>query len=109
MYFFNVEAYYKDLDNLIAFSRRFNVRASYVDRFVDDGIAKGVEFLAYKKKGSLRGWIGYTLSRVNHQFPAFNNEESFTANHDRRHEVNVVAKYTLGVWTFVATWIFALV
>ena len=38
---------------------------------------------------------------------AFNDGEPFPADNDRRHEVNLVAKYTLGKWTFATTGVFA--
>jgi len=107
-YLFSAEAYYKDLNNLVEFSRRYNSKASYSDRFfIGTGKAKGSECLAQKKRGKLTGWIGYTLGSVDHQFPAFNNGEPFPAGHDRRHEVNIVAKYNWGLWTFATTWVFA--
>ena len=107
-YFFSVEAYRKNLENLTEFSRRYSGRAQYEDRFfIGSGEAKGLEFLAQKKRGALTGWVGYTLGKVEHQFPAFNNGEPFPADHDRRHEINLVTKYTMGVWNFAATWVYA--
>ncbi|MCD6116044.1 TonB-dependent receptor [bacterium] len=107
-YVFSADAYYKDLDNLIEFSRRYNSKANYNDRFfIGTGVAKGLEFLAQKKRGKLTGWVGYTLGKVEHTFPAFNNGKPFPASHDRRHEVNIVAKYNWGPWTFSTTWVFA--
>lgn len=107
-YFFSVEAYRKKMDNLIEFSRRFRREANLGNRFFSgDGEAQGLELLAQKKQGKLTGWIGYTLGKVEHQFPAFNNGEPFPADHDRRHEVNVVTKYNWGKWTFAATWVYA--
>ncbi|MBN1349224.1 TonB-dependent receptor [candidate division KSB1 bacterium] len=115
-YVFSVEAYQKKLENMIEFSRRA-VAAGVppgqrqfmpVDNFfIGTGDAKGVEFLLQKKRGALTGWLGYTLGRIGHNFPAISNGITFPANHDRRHEVNLVAKYQIGVWSLAATWVFA--
>jgi ferric enterobactin receptor len=115
-YVMSIEAYHKDLRDLIQFSRRYvavglNPRARGTapveNFFIGTGDAKGMEFLLQKKRGALTGWLGYTLGKVDYQFPAINNGEIFPADQDRRHEVNIVAKYTRGVYTFAATWVFA--
>ncbi len=113
----SVEAYQKDLKDLIEFSRRYIAVGGSGGRgrgfapvdnfFIGTGNAKGVELLLQKKRGALTGWVGYTLGKIDYDFPALNNGEIFPANHDRRHEVNVVAKYQWGVWTLAATWVFA--
>ena len=115
-YVFSIEAYQKDLEDLIEFSRRYVVAAGQprdrrlmpVDNFfIGTGEAKGIELLLQKKRGALTGWLGYTLGKVDYNFPAINNGLIFPANHDRRHEVNLVAKYNWGVYTFAATWVYA--
>ncbi len=104
----SVEGYQKDLDNLIEYSPRFRREADYEDRFfIGTGKAKGLEFLGQLKKGILSGWLSYTLGRVDYRFPAFNDGEDFPASHDRRHEINTVAKLNLGPWTFASTWVYA--
>jgi len=114
-YLFSLEAYQKTLENLIEFSRRFVAAGVPRERqvmpvdnfFVGTGSASGMEFLLQKKRGALTGWLGYTLGQVEHTFPALNNGLAFPASHDRRHEVNVVTKYQLGVWSLAVTWVFA--
>ena len=107
-WFFSVEGYHKNMENLVEFTRRFSGQADYSDYFfIGDGTAKGVEFLVQKKAGRLSGWIGYTLGKVEHTFPSLNDGEPFPGDNDRRHEVNAVAKYSLGGWTFASTCVFA--
>lgn len=115
-YVFSVEAYQKDLKDLIEFSRRYvATRPNWRERgvapvenfFIGTGDAKGIEFLVQKKRGALTGWLGYTFGKVDYNFPAINNGLTFPANHDRRHEINLVAKYQIGVWSLAATWVFA--
>ncbi|MFC1545280.1 TonB-dependent receptor domain-containing protein [Gemmatimonadota bacterium] len=104
----SAEAYRKDMDNLVEFTRRVRRQdepGNYF--FLGTGRAKGIEFLAQKKRGFLTGWVGYTLGRVEHQFPALNNGQAFPADHDRRHEINAVVRRTVGEWTFAATWTYA--
>ncbi len=95
----SIETYYKDLDNQIDY------RENYVNNAADDlesefvfgeGRAYGLELFVNKRKGDLTGWIGYTLSRTERQFPDINDGNVFPAVYDRRHDLSVVANYTLG-------------
>lgn len=94
----SVEVYYKDLDNQIDY------RENYVNNAADDleeqfvfgtGEAYGLELFINKRKGDLTGWIGYTLSRTDRQFPDINDGNPFPAVYDRRHDLSVVANYQL--------------
>lgn len=122
---FDVEGYYKDLDHLTEYTRRAVQVQRQVpgqdgasggqieDRLVNRGFyqgsgwSKGVDILLQKKTGRLTGWIGYTLARVEYTFLELNNGQPFPASHDRRHELNLVAKYNLGPWDLSATWVYA--
>ena len=107
-YLFEVEGYYKTMENLVEFSRRFQQDADFGNMFFfGDGVSKGVEFLAQKKTGFLTGWVSYTLGDVEHQFPNLNEGEPFSADHDRAHELKVVGTYTHGLWNLSSTWVFA--
>jgi len=111
-YLFDIEGYYKDLDNLVEYTRRV-VRPNVLDMsrtrgfFQGTGSAKGVEFLLQKKTGRLTGWLGYSLAKVEYDFPELNNGNSFPATHDRTHEINLVGKYSIGNWNLSATWVYA--
>jgi outer membrane receptor for ferrienterochelin and colicin len=94
----SVEVYYKDLNNQIDY------RENYVNNAADDleeqfvfgtGEAYGLELFINKRKGDLTGWIGYTLSRTDRQFPDINDGNPFPAVYDRRHDLSVVANYQL--------------
>jgi ferric enterobactin receptor len=103
-----VEAYDKNLENLIQYSRRFREGADFANFFFfGNGTARGLEFFLQKKAGDLTGWIGYTLASVEYTFPKLNGGLAFPADQDHRHDVKTAAKYTLGEWTFSATWVFA--
>jgi hypothetical protein len=107
---FDVEAYHKDLEGVAEFSPHFHRSPEARPEepfFLGTGVAEGIEFLAQKKSGKLNGWASYTLSKVEYQFPAFNNGEAFPADQDRRHEVKLVGNYAFGKWNLAATWVFA--
>jgi ferric enterobactin receptor len=105
---FSIEGYYKNMDNLVEFTRRLSNQADYSDYFfIGEGYSKGIEFLIQKKHGDISGWVNYTLSKVEHTFPSMNNGNPFPASNDRRHEAKAVVMYTLKSWTFSATTVFA--
>ncbi len=107
-YHFSIEAYHKDLDNLVEYSRRFQQRADYGELFFfGSGVSEGIELLAHKKTGALNGWLSYTLSHVDYTFPNLNDGNPFPASHDRPHEFKTVTVYSLGKWDISATWVFA--
>ena len=106
-YLFEIEAYYKTLDNLVEFSRRFQNDANYLNYFFfGSGESKGIDFLAQKKHGRMTGWLSYTLARTEYQFPTLNENVAFLANHDRRHDFKAVGIYKRGSWTFSSTFVY---
>lgn len=110
-FLFDVESYYKKLDNLSEYSQRLtgNRRGGTVsleEHFYNgSGIAKGIEFMLQKTRGKYTGWISYTLADATNNFAAYGGE--FAASQDTRHEFKTVNMYHYGKWTFSATWIFA--
>ena len=71
------------------------------------GESYGAEVLLQKKKGSLSGWVGYTLSWANRQFEELNYGKWFPYKYDRRHDMSVVLAHT---WNkrmdFSMAWVF---
>ncbi|WP_421947942.1 TonB-dependent receptor [Phaeodactylibacter xiamenensis] len=106
----SVEIYYRDLYNQIDFRENYvdNVANDLEEEFVfGQGRAYGLELFLQKKKGRFTGWIGYTLSRTERIFPEINNGNPFPAIYDRRHDLSVVANYTLNKkWEFGGAFIF---
>lgn len=113
---FDLEGYYKILDNLTEYSTRFSSTGMGRDASLDftesflngSGNSKGVEFLLQKKAGPITGWFSYTLGRVEYDFEAYG-EEAFPASHDVTHEGKIVALYQPegSKFTFGATLIYA--
>lgn len=94
----SVEVYFKDLHDQIDY------RESYVDNSVEqveeefvfgDGQAYGLELFLRKSKGSLTGWLGYTLSRTERTFPDIENGRTYPATYDRTHDLTLVGNYEL--------------
>lgn len=51
----------------------------------------GAELYLQKRKGSIQGWLGYTLSRTWLRFDELNLGERFPARYDRRHDLSLFA------------------
>jgi hypothetical protein len=113
-YLFDVEGYFKNLDGLTEYTTRFIPQGFGRDRtleyeelfYTGTGTAKGIEFLAQKKKGKFTGWVSYTLGEVLYDFEAFGSEP-FHAVQDQTHEAKIVANYKWRNWNFGATFIYA--
>ncbi|MBD0401616.1 TonB-dependent receptor [Flammeovirga sp. EKP202] len=94
----SVEAYYKDMRNVIDYKTGANVFLNEQlegDLVYGKGRAYGIEFMIKKNKGRLTGWLGYTLARSEKQFDEINNGQWFAARQDRIHDINLVAVYKI--------------
>jgi hypothetical protein len=105
----DVEVYHKRLDDLTMFAPRLvggqppQQGASYL--YHGSSTSRGVEMLFQKKFGVQTGWLSYTLSKVQQDFPSLE-ADGFPASHDQRHEVKITDSVKLGAWTIGASWIF---
>lgn len=109
-YEFSVEAYYKNLDDLVEYedgAETFLNEDLEAELVFGAGRAYGTEFYLKKNKGKLTGWISYTLSKSERQFAEINNGEWFSARQDRTHDISLVATYKLsprltlsGAWVY---------
>lgn len=71
------------------------------------GISYGGELLIHRKTGKLSGWIGYTLSWTKLKFDEINFGKEFWARYDRRHDLSLVAIYTINERvTLSGTWVY---
>jgi hypothetical protein len=111
-FLFDVEAYYKKLNNLSEYTLRF--AQSFIDNteyrqffYNGKGYSRGIDLLLQKKYGKLTGWIGYTLGESRYQFPVYG-EGYFPANQDVTNEFKIVGTLKpIRDLTFTASWIFA--
>ena len=104
-YLFNVEGFYKNLDNQLELVDGAEIFANdnLEEEFaIGEGEAYGIEFSVEKQEGKLQGWIGYTLSRtIRSNFKTistdaqFLQELPFSPIYDRRHDLSIVASYEI--------------
>jgi hypothetical protein len=98
---FSVEAYYKNMYNLIEYkdgASFLGSSTSWEDKVNRGrGWAYGIEFMAQKSVGKTTGWLGYTWSRSMHLFnlpdQEINNGEVFPAKYDRPHNISLVVMH----------------
>ncbi|AQG80765.1 TonB-dependent receptor [Spirosoma montaniterrae] len=113
-----VEGYYKTMQNII----NYREGASFL--LIDDptsaervrwednvtagkGWSYGAEVLLQRKTGRLSGWLGYTLSWTQWQFPELNGGKPFFPRYDRRHDISVVGIYEISKRvTLSGTWVY---
>ncbi len=93
----SVESYYKRMNRIIEY--KDGAAFSTFDTSWEDkvtagkGTSYGVEFMAEKKEGKLRGWIAYTLSWADRKFDNLNFGRSFPFSYDKRHDISVTLNY----------------
>ncbi|MFN8357872.1 MAG: carboxypeptidase-like regulatory domain-containing protein [Spirosomataceae bacterium] len=107
----SVEGYYKQMQNQIDYVRNSDLLLNkYLegDLLFGDGRAYGAEFYVKKNKGSLTGWVSYTLARTERKVQGINNNDWFPTRFDKTHNVTVVAMYELNkTWSFSANFAFS--
>ncbi len=97
-YEFNVEIYYKTMQNQIDYRNGANTQANEKlegELLYGVGRAYGLEMILKKKTGKLTGWIGYTLSRTERKINGINENNWYVAKQDRTHDVSVVGIYDI--------------
>ncbi len=106
----SLEIYYKNMQHLIDYRNGADLQLNpTVESLLlfGRGWSYGAEFLVKKKYGAVTGWIGYTLSKTQEQFPEINNGTPFSARQDRTHDISIVVIYNYSnTWTFSATWVY---
>ena len=110
-YRLTTDLYYRNLKN----------QAEYASNLVDflfspyslesaiqvcDGRAYGLNLMLQKQSGALTGWISYAWGRSLRRFGGADAPER-PSNHERIHELDLVAMYQLGRWNFGATFVAA--
>ncbi len=114
-----IEGYYKKLNQIITYNENANFLTIAEPAITEtelnweenvtsgQGWAYGLEFLVQKKVGKFTGWLGYTLSKTEHQFDSLNGGRKFYARYDRRHDVSITGSYKISSrLTFSASWVY---
>ena len=107
----SAEAYYKRLYNQLEYQgtmmEMFNGAYSLSKSLLHgDGHAWGLNLMVQKTAGALTGWVGYAFGRSLRRFDDPRYEGLYPSDHERLHELNIVATYDWGRFdaggTFVA-------
>lgn len=92
---FSAEGYYKTMKNQIDYLDGASILPEYKNWkehvAMGKGKAYGLEVQVQKSAGKTTGWINYTLSWANRQFPGgeINYGKKYPAKYDSRHGVNI--------------------
>ncbi|MDR2038719.1 MAG: TonB-dependent receptor [Bacteroidales bacterium] len=93
-YEISVEAYYKDIRNVVEYMEGasfFEASDDWENKIIQGkGRSYGMEFFVQKKTGSFTGWIGYTLSWTDRKFGDINEGRRFPYKYDRRNDLSIV-------------------
>ncbi len=98
-YDMSVEAYYKTMNNLIAYKPGTSFMTfafedwEYVVEKNGTGRSYGAELLLRKKKGKFRGWLAYAWAKSTRQFHQINNGKPYPFKFDRRHSLDITGSY----------------
>lgn len=109
-YDFSLEGYYRHIENNLDYrDGKSFTSAIEIERLVLPGQGRcyGGELMVRKNHGRLTGWLAYTLSWAKNKIDGINNGRWYTANVDRRHDVDLVAMYRLSPsWQLGALWVY---
>lgn len=97
-YEFNVETYYKTMQNQVDYRNGANSQANELlegELLYGIGRAYGLELIFRKKTGKLTGWVSYTLSKTERKIDGISNNDWYLAKQDRTHDLSVVAMYDI--------------
>ena len=99
---FNVEGYIKDFSQLTNINKE-KMTASDPDFIIEEGLAKGVDFVLKYNDPKLYVWVVYSLGHISRE----GENASYNPHFDRRHNVNIVSTYRFGYeksWNIDARW-----
>ncbi len=107
-----IEAYYKQLDGLIAFKPGTSLignLSSWENVVVKDGkgLNRGIEVFLQKTEGRSTGWAGITVAKADRTFPSLNRGKTFPFKYDRLLDISLVWNFRLNskvnlsaTWTY---------
>lgn len=112
-YNFSIEGYYKLMNNILESKDGSIFMPSFTqwdEKLINGkGRSYGAEFMVRKETGKTTGWIGYSLSWSDRQFPSINNGKRYPARYDNRHKLNIVLTHKLSkrvdisaAWTYAS-------
>lgn len=108
----SLEGYYKHMQDIIEYKDGSSYLVDGLDGWEEkvesgEGWAYGAELFIQKRSGKMTGWVGYTLSWSNRQFPTINLGEKFPYKYDKRNDFEIACIYKLndhidlsGTWVY---------
>jgi hypothetical protein len=109
-YDFSIEGYYKWVRDIYDYKDGKSFESDInIENIILGGKSRayGMELSAHKNNGRLTGWLSYTLSWSENKIDGINGNRWYTANNDRRHDVNIVGMYQLNdFWNVSASFVF---
>ncbi len=99
-----VEVYYKKMNGVVDFIDNADIFMNGdLSSQIKAGISRsyGIELFVHKKTGRVKGWLSYTLSKTWNNIDGINNNLSYPAAFDKRHNLRLILycdlspKYTL--------------
>lgn len=107
----SMEVYCKAMDNVYDYKDGMSMfsRVNLEDIILGGrGRSYGIELMARKNIGKLKGWISYTLSKTQTKIDGINDGRWYDASNDRRNDLAVVAIYELTPkWNLSASWTYS--
>jgi len=106
-----VQGYYTGLTDLLTLDNDLAAGtpiAQTADVFYPGGrgYSSGIELLLRRRRGSLSGWVGYTLGWTRRRWSALNQGKTFPPKFDRLHDVKVALSYHPGKWTLGGAFVY---
>ncbi len=99
-YFFTLDIYYKTIRNTVQYKQGTSFSKKNSDSWeelidIGEGLSYGTEIMLEKRNGKLTGWVNYTLAWAWRRIESINNGEYFPFKYDRRHDLNILLKYSI--------------
>lgn len=95
------------LDYAFAQGARLTEFTNYEELFFEgQGYSRGLELMYKLSTPRFDALAGYTFKLVEYRFDDINQGDWYPADHDQRHEVNALAIYRFGKFSFASTWYF---
>ena len=113
MYRLQLELYHKTLRHQLEYSGNlFDLLYSEYDLtgtlLSGKGLNYGLNIIMEKRRGTFTGWLSYSFGRAKRKFDNAGYEGWYPANHERIHELNIVATYQLSRrWSLGGTYVLA--
>ncbi len=113
-----IEAYYKDMTNLIEYKEGAGffedpedgnlAGIGWEDKVeIGKGNSYGAEIMLSRNIGNLTGWLAYTWSKTNRRFENISFGQEFPYRYDRRHDASIAVTYKFNDKIDIgATWVY---